>query len=217
MFLLLLSVVNSMAQQTVSKFEIEQCETLEFSVVNWPGDRYTWDLYTEQKWDTVNFAWQKGNVDPAGYFEKGMYEGSSVTLHWLEPGLYFLRVMVWDETNCNNDLTVFKINVKDSKPEAKIVSDSLCYGDPVVIKIVLTGMGPWDVKYTFGDGSAVINLNGVIDPVQTISLPPLPAGVNEIWVKEIIDQCTDNLIPSEKGRIVIYPKPVNSKIFQIDD
>jgi len=206
-----------MAQQLVPKFEVEQCETLEFSVVNWPGDRYTWDLYTGQKLDTVNFAQQKGNIDPAGYFNKGIYEGSSVTVHWLDPGIYLLRVMVWDETICNNNLALFKVEVKERKPDATIVGDSLCYGDPVVFKIILTGMGPWDVKYTYGDGSVVLNLNGVSEPVQTISLPPLPAGVTEIWVQEIIDQCTNNLVPSEKGRVVIYPLPVNSKIFQIDE
>jgi hypothetical protein len=85
----------------------------------------------------------------------------------------------------------------------------------VVFKIILTGMGPWDLKYTYGDGSTILNMNGVTEPEQTVTLPPLPAGATEVWVQEIIDQCTSNLMPSEKGRIVIFPKPANTKIYPV--
>lgn len=212
--LMLLTVAPAMAQKEIPVQHIvaDQCETMEFSVVEWPGDRYTWDLYTELKWDTVNFAWQKGNIDPVPYFEKGMYEGSTVRVNWLDAGRYFLRVIVWDEEICSNNLIVFLVDVKEHIPEAELTGDSLCYGEPVVFKIVLTGLGPWDLTYTYGDGTAVVNLNGVVEPVQTISLPPLPVGTTDVWVKEIIDQCTSNLIPSEKARVVIYPIPTHTKI-----
>ena len=212
----ILTVATVMAQKPVTHIEVDQCESYEFSVVEWPGDRYTWDLYTELEWDTVNFAKQDGNVDRVPYFEKGMYEGSTVTVNWLEPGRYFLRVMVWDETICTNNLLVFLIDVLEHKPEATVEGSEACYGEPVVFKIVLTGMGPWDLKYTYGDGTAVINLNGVMENEQTITLPPLPKGIFDVWVTEIIDQCTENLVPSEKGRIVIFPKPTNSKIYNVD-
>jgi hypothetical protein len=215
LFLLLtLTVATAIAQKEipVTHIEAEQCETIEFSVVDWPGDRYTWDLYTELKWDTVNFAWQKGNVDPGGYFEKGMYEGSKVSVNWLDSGRYFLRVMVWDENNCSSNLLIFLVDVKGHIPQAELTGDSVCYGELAVFKIVLTGLGPWDLKYTYGDGTVILNLNGVAEPETTVTLPPLPEGITEIWVKEIMDQCTKNLIPSEKARVVIYPKPVSSKI-----
>jgi hypothetical protein len=215
--LVLLTVAIAVAQKPVTHLEdVPQCETMEFSVINWPGDRYTWDLYTELQWDTVNFAKQNGNVAPVPYFDKGMYEGSKVTVHWLDPGRYFLRVMVWDEETCTNNLLVFSVNVIESKPTAIVEGSEACYGDPVVVKIILTGMQPWDVTYTYGDGSAVLNLNGAIEPEQTVTLPPLPAGIFDFWVTEIIDQCTSNLVPSEKGRVVIFPKPTNSKIYQVE-
>jgi hypothetical protein len=214
--LVILTVATAMAQKPVTHIEVDQCESYEFSVVDWPGDRYTWDLYTELQWDTVNFAKQKGNVPPVPYFDKGMYEGSTVTVNWLDPGRYFLRVMVWDENTCTNNLLVYLVDVLEHKPEATVVGDSLCYGDPVVFKIILTGMGPWDLKYTYGDGIAILNLNGVTEPEQTVTLPPLPAGITEVWVQEIIDQCSSNLMPSERGRVVIFPKPVNSKIYPVN-
>lgn len=207
-----MTVATAMAQIPVQNVEAYQCEALEFSVVNWPGDRYTWDLYSDKDWFKVNFATEKGNVDPAGYFEKGMYEGSTVRVNWLEDGLYFLRVMIWDETTCNNNLLVFKVNVLPHELNATLAGDSVCYGDPVVFKIVLTGLGPWDIKYKFGDGTATLNLNGITEPKQTVSLPPLPAGQFDVWVTEIIDQCSQNMLPSEKARIVIYPKPANTQI-----
>ncbi|MBK6281829.1 MAG: hypothetical protein IPF54_03425 [Draconibacterium sp.] len=210
--LVALTVSKATAQIPVQHVEAYQCETIEFSVVNWPGDRYTWDLFSDQDWLKVNFATEKGNVDPALYFEKGMYEGSNVHVNWLENGLYFLRVMVWDETTCSNDLLVFKVDVLEHELNATLQGDSVCYGELAVFKIILTGMGPWDLKYTFGDGTATLNLNGITEPKQTVYLPPLPAGQFDVWVTEIIDQCSQNLIPSEKARIVIYPKPANSQI-----
>jgi len=216
LFLLVLTVATAIAQKPTQNIVVEQCETFEFSVVDWPGDRFTWDLYTEMEWDSVNFATQKGNVEPGVYFDGGMYEGSTVTVHWLDTGRYFLRVMVWDEVGCTNNLLMFLVDVLEHKPQATVEGDSLCYGDPVVFKIVLTGMGPWDLKYTYGDGTAALNLNGVTEPEQTVTLPPLPPGAFDVWVTEIIDQCTSNLIPSEKGRVFIFPKPVISKIYPVD-
>jgi hypothetical protein len=213
--LVVLTVAPAMAQTPIQHIVADQCETIEFSVEKWPGDRYTWDLYTELKWDTVNMAIQKGNVDPGGYFENGMYEGSTVRINWLDAGSYYLRVMVWDEENCSNNMMVFLVDVLENKLEATLQGDSVCYGELAVFKIVLTGLGPWDLKYTYGDGTAILNLNGVTEPETAVTLPPLPVGTTEVWVKEIIDQCTSNLIPSEKARIVIYPKPVNSKIHPV--
>jgi hypothetical protein len=210
-------MTTAIAQIPVTHFELEQCESFEFSVVEWPGDRYTWDLYTELEWETVNFARQDGNVDRVPYFEKGMYEGSTVTLNWIDPGRYFLRVMIWDEVTCTNNLLVFSINVNESKPTATIEGSEACYGEPSVFKIILTGLGPWDISYVYGDEENVAYLNGIVEPEQIITLPGLAESSFDVWVKEIIDQCSSNLEPSEKGRVVIFPKPSNSKIYHADN
>ena len=214
--LVLLTVATAaMAQKHVNQYEFEQCETFEFSVAGWQGDRYTWDLYSEEQWDTVNFATQKGNVEPAAYFDNGMYEGSSVKVHWLDPGKYILRIMAWDEKNCTNNLIIFSVDVLEHIPEATITGDSLCYGEPVVFKIVITGKGKWEAIYTYGDGTASLNLYGENEVEQTVKLPPLPVGTTEVWVQQIIDECNSNVVPSEKGRILIFPIPTNSKIYPV--
>lgn len=217
LLLVLMTITNVMAQKPVTHLELDQCQSFEFSVVNWPGDRYTWDLYTELQWDTVNFAKQNGNVDRVPYFDKAMYEGSTVTLNWIEPGRYFLRVMVHDETICTNNLLVFSINVTEHKPTATIEGSEACYGDPVVFKIILSGLGPWDISYVYGENETVAYLNGVVEPIQIITLPALAERSFDVWVKEIVDQCNSNLEPSEKGRVVIFPKPSNSKIYHADN
>lgn len=187
---------------------------MELSVVDMKGDEYTWDFFQDS---TANFALNDDRLDPILYFDDGDYRDSShVIVTGLTPGRYFLRVTAWDEQACTNNLIMFLIDVLEHFPEATVESDSLCYDDPVVFKIVLTGYGPWDLKYTYGDGKTVVNLNGVTEPEQTIKLPALPVGTTEVWVQEIIDQCSSNIKPSEKGRIVIFPIPTNSKIYPVN-
>lgn len=213
-FLVILIVANATAQKTLHPIVIEECETLELSVVDMMGDEYTWDFFEDS---TANFAVNDDRLDPLLYFDDGDYrDSSSVIVTGLSPGRYFLRVTAWDEQACTNNLIIFFITVIEHFPEATVIGDSLCYDDPVVFKIILTGYGPWDVKYTYGNDNTVVNLNGITEPEQTIKLPPLPVGTTDIWVQEIIDQCSSNIKPSEKGRIVIFPIPTNSKIYPVN-
>lgn len=213
-FLAFLTVTSVVAQKPMQHFVVDQCESYEFSVVEFPGDRYTWDLYRDS---TVNFAYDKGDVDPVSYFENSMYEGSTVRVNWLEPGRYFLRVMAWDEVNCTNNLLVFLIDVVESKPDATIESDPACEGEQLVLRFILTGRGPWDVTYTYGDGSNVINLNGITEPEYAIPIDPLPPGVTQFWVMEVTDQCTVNsyAVPV-KTDVEVYPTPNISRIYVKD-
>ena len=211
LLMLVLTVATAMAKKKLSHIVIEECETLELSVVDMMGDEYTWDFFKDS---TANFAVNDDREDPLLYFSDGDYRDSStVTVTGLTPGRYFLRVTAWDEQACTNNLIIFLIDVLEHFPEATVIGDSLCYDDPVVFKIVLTGYGPWDVKYTYGNGTTVINLNGITEPEITVKMPPLPVGTTDVWVQEIIDQCSSNIKPSEKGRIVIFPIPTNSKIY----
>ncbi len=216
--LVALTVATAMAQKPIQLIEVEKCETIEFSVVDWPGDRYTWDLYRDS---TVNYAKTKGDVDPAGYFEKGMYQGSTVSVNWLDTGRYFLRVMVWNEVECTNNLILFLVDVTEVIPMAEVYGDSTCIGDPSFVRIVLSGHGPWDLRYSYssdGNGNNIVSVNfHTPDSENIIKMPALPVGLTELWVDEIITQCTINMLPSDKGRIMIYPKPSQSKIYLKDE
>ena len=209
-----LTVADAVAQKPIQYFEVFQCDTIEFSVVEWPGDRYTWDLYRDS---TVNFAQTKGDVEPAVFFADAMYEGKTVRVVNVDPGRYFLRVMVWDEVACTNNLLVFLIDVLENLPEAFIEGDSVCIGEPPLVKIIFTGTGPWDVIYTYGDESNAVNLYGIAEPEYTIPAPMLPVGTTDFWVMEVvIDNGVCRIVnsnPSGKVGVIIYPKPTSSKIY----
>lgn len=218
LLLVVLTVATAMAQKPLIYIEVPQCETIEFSVVDMPGDRYTWDIYRDS---TVNFAQENGDVDPVPHFEDGNYGGPTVRVNGLDVGRYFVRVMVWDEVNCTNNLMMYLVDIYSDPPMAVLTGDSLCIGDPAVVKIVLTGRGPYNLTYTYvshtnGDNEINVNLVGQVEQEFTVTLPPLPVGITEIWVKQIIDECTENLIPSDRARIVIFPKPSQSKIYPVE-
>ena len=211
--LVALTVTDVVAQ----RLQVNQCETIEFSVVDVPGDRYTWALYRDS---TVNFAQVDGDVDPVAYFADNgnpprYYEGSTVFVNWLEPGTYMLRVMVWDEVLCTNNLKMFIIDVLDNPPEAILEGDSVCIGETAIVKIILTGKGPWDVTYTYGDGTDIINLNGIVEDEYNVPIPMLPVGTTDFWIMEVSDDCVVNsyVADPQKIGVLIYPKPAGSKIY----
>jgi len=213
----ILLVILTVATASAQRFQVNQCETIEFSVVDVPGDRYTWALYRDS---TVNFAQVDGDVDPVTYFADNgnppkYYEGSTVYVNWLETGTYMLRVIVYDEENCTNNLKMFIIDVLDNPPEATLEVDSVCIGETAIVKIILTGVGPWDITYTYGDGTDVINLNGIVEDEYTVPAPMLPVGKTDFWIMEVSDDCTINSYVADptKVGVLIYPKPTSSKIY----
>lgn len=204
--------VEAQLKIPVQKLTLPQCDSYEFSVENWPGDRYTWDLYQDT---TANFAFAKGDVDPAAYFEDGMYEGSTVTVNWLDPGRYILRVMVWDETTCTNNLMIFYVLITEHVPELVLIGDSVCEDETALLKVVFTGLGPWEAVYTYGDGTDHLNLNGPDELPFVIEIPGLPVGTREYWVMEVTDQCTVHSYPEpypDRARITIFRRPFSQRI-----
>lgn len=217
--LVVLTVASATAQtKPVIGIEVPACEVMEFSVVQMGADRYVWDIYKENL-ETTNFAQTDGDVDQAVYFENGMDEGHTVKVNWLEPGQYMVKVTAYDEVSCSNNIGLYLVNVVEEKPEASIIGDSLCIDEQAIVKIIFTGTGPWDITYTYGDGTVFVNLNGIVDQEYTMlpeDLPPLNEST-EIWVMEVVEYngiCKIvNSTESERARVVIYPKPTNSKIY----
>jgi len=220
--LAVLAVASAVAQKPVQHIVVNRHDTIEFSVVEWPGDEYTWDIYDDPG---LNFALENERLDPDLYFVDGMYRGSTVYVTNLPAGLYYLRVMVWDEVNCTNNLTLFSIEVLDV-PEADLYGAEACFGDPTYLRVVLTGVGPWEVIYTDGlvDSDAV-NLNGTPEDDQYILVPPNAMEpieeviIREYWIKYIHDLGTggENFAPSDTAKIIIYPIPRNSRIYIKDE
>lgn len=214
LLLLLLPAITTLAQKPVPYYELPQCDTLELSVVDWPGDRYTWDIYSDP---SVNFATEKGDIGPVPFFVNDMYQGSTVQITGLPTGRYYARVMVWDEVQCTNNLMVFMFDVIEQLPYAELYGDSVCYGEPVKLRVVFTGTGPWDLIYTYGDGTVHLNINTDKTEYEfTPEIPALPVGPTEFFILQVTDQCTVNDQIVEKAVVHIYPRPSTSRIYVSD-
>ena len=171
-----------------------------------------WDLYLDS---TVNFANTDGDViiPDEAYFEDGIDNAPTVNVTWMEPGKYFIRVMAWDSVACTNNLEILIITVLESLPTVTLEGDSVCIGDPAQLTFNLTGEAPWTVTYTDGTDSWQFTTS---DNAHVIDINPGPTTTTEYWVTEITDAYGTNTEPSEKVKIIIYPKPSSSKIYQID-
>lgn len=218
----MLTVAPAMAQKPVQHIVVNQHDTIEFSVQYWPGDDYTWDIYDDP---SLNFALENDRLDPALYFVNGDYRGSTVYVTNLPPGMYYLRVMVWDEVNCTNNLLLFTLEVL-AVPDADLYGMEACFGDPTYLQVVFTGVGPeWDIIVTDGMVDHAVNLNGDPGEVMDIEIPMLnmtPADkiiIKEMWITYIKDHGTggENFAPSDSAKIIVYPIPSNSKIYIKED
>ena len=214
-----------MGPKVSAQIVINECETMEFSVTSRPGiddSHFVWAVFTDS---TVNFVHDIGAIDPAISFEDGQYAGRSVRVKGLDPGRYWVRILVWDEVSCTNNIELYKMDVVPSNLEIQLEGDSVCIGDPPVIKVIFTGVGPYEISYSYGDAltGTVVNVNGVIVDEPEYSIPitdPLPAGEFTFWIMEVSDDCkVTSYETSERPStgIKIYPKPSNSKIYVTDD
>ena len=212
--LVALTVENSTAQIVV-----DQCDTMEFSVTSRPSideTHFVWGIYNAST-DPTDVLDPTGTLDPAIMFVDGQYAGRTVKVIGLQPGKYYVRIHVWDEVSCTDNIEMHLMEVLENLPEAFIEGDSTCIGDPLLVKIVFTGTGPWDVIYTYGDESNAVNLYGIAEQEYIISAPMLPVGTTDFWIMEVVkDNGTCrivNSIPSERVGVLIYPKPAGSKIY----
>lgn len=218
--LVLLAVASANAQHIT----VDQCDTMEFSVVSRPGiddTHFVWGIYNSSP-NPTDVLDPAGTLDPALYFVDGQYAGRNVQVTNLPVGVYYVRIQVWDEITCTDNIEMYVLEVIENLPTAEIYGDSLCVGETPTIKIIFSGKGPYDVVYSYGDPVTTVNVNGITEPEYTVPITdPLPVGPTMVWVMEVTDQCTVNSYQVEADRprtsIIIYPKPTNSRIYQTDN
>lgn len=210
-------------ENTTAQIVVDQCDTMVFSVVSRPSideSHFIWGIYeaSDSPTDVLDPA---GTIGPVPYFVNDQYAGRTVKVTGLDPGKYYVRIHVWDEVSCTDNIEMHLMEVIETPPLAEIFGDSLCEGLVPIIRIVFTGLGPWDVRYTYGNESNEVNLMGIVEPELTIPIMyPLPVGETEFWIMEVVENngvCrVVNSTDSEKAKVVIFPKPVNSPIYLKD-
>jgi len=192
---------------------------LEFSVTSRPNindTHFVWAIYNSSP-NPTDVLDPAGALDPAIMFVDGQYAGRTVQVLGLNPGKYYVRIDVWDDISCTDNVEMYLMEVIENLPEAFIEGDSTCIGDPSIIKIIFSGTGPYDVIYTFGDESNAVNLYGITEQEYIIPAPMLPVGKTDFWVMEVVEDngvCRIvNSTPSKKVGVLIYAKPASSKIY----
>lgn len=216
--LVALTVENSTAQ-----IVIDECDTMEFSVVSRPSideTHFVWAIYNSSP-NPTDVLDPTTALDPALYFVDGQYAGRAVQVTGLGPGKYYVRIQVWDEITCTDNVEMYVMEVIEKVPEIVLEGDSTCIGEPVVVKIIFTGVGPYTIDYGYGDAITgnVVNMNGVIVDGPEVTIPitdPLPVGPSSFWIIKVEDDCKAYEYPVDErpsSGIIIYPKPINSKIY----
>lgn len=203
---------------------VEQCDTMIFTVTSRPTipePHYVWGIY-EASDQPVDVLDEYAALDPALYFVDGMYasgEGRSVKVLALQPGLYYVRIHVWDEVSCTDNVEMYLMQVVQPQLDVELYADSVCIGNPTSVHIVFSGNGPYDMVVQYGDALSptTINLNGVVGPEITVPITdPLPVGETRFWIMEVTDDC--KVYSWEETQrpgtgILIYPKPSKSRIY----
>ena len=217
MLLVVLAVAHASAQ-----IVIQECDTMTFSVTsrpNIPETHFVWGIYnaSPSPTDVLDPA---TTLDPALYFVDGQYAGSTVEVTGLAPGEYYVRIHVWDEVSCTDNIEMYVMEVTESSLDMEVYADSVCIGEPTNVYIRFTGRGPYTVTYTIGDAvtPSVVNLNGAEeDPELVIPVTePLPVGETTFWVISVEDGCKAYEYPESEQPstgIVIFPKPVQQPIY----
>ncbi|WP_297085576.1 hypothetical protein [uncultured Draconibacterium sp.] len=220
--LAVLAVANAAAQIT-----IEECDTMEFSVVSRPEipeTHFVWGIYNSSPTPT-DVLDPTTTLDPALYFVDGQYAGSTVKVTGLAPGVYYVRIHVWDEVTCTDNIEMYVLEVLEKQLDFELVADSVCIGEPTTVRIIFSGVGPYTIHYTIGDAvtPSTYNLNGdVIGPEISIPITdPLPVGETTFWVLKIDDGVCKSYEYAIDERpstgILIYPKPDQSRIYLKDN
>ena len=209
LLLLLLALAPAMAQIAVNQMVVRVGETTTLTVDAKPGDSYIWELYSDS---TVNFAVAPADVSPSYADFTSDTNSSTVTVRWNEPGIYFYKVNALDITGCTNNLRVGIVRVLQSLPTATLTTSPVCEGDPVIIKVDLTGIPNW--SFTITDGTRTWPFSDVTETPYDAVIMPGPKTPTSYWVTIVQDKWGTNPAPTDPVPQEVNPKPATSVIYQ---
>lgn len=195
----------------MAQTDVYQGQTTTLEIEQKPGDTYTWELYNDS---TVNFGTVAGTVPVTDASFVSGNTSHSVDITWHQPGVYFYKVTAVNASGCPNNLKVGRIKILQGLPEATIIANPICIGDPATLTLELTGNGPWDITYT--DGVNTETITGITDSTYEISISPEPTTSTQYWITEVTDQLNTNSTPTTPVDLIVNPKPSSSKIYQYD-
>ena len=104
LLLVAIPVLLALASAKAQTYRVFVGQTIELSVLEMPGDTYSWELYNDVT--GINFATDPGNCPPTeAQFTGGINTGPIVHVTWLSPGTYFYKVTA-QRSGCTMNLKV---------------------------------------------------------------------------------------------------------------
>jgi len=194
-------------------------QSVELSVVEIPGDTYSWELYNDV--DGINFATSSGNCPQTeAIFTGGISTGPLVHVTLLKTGTYFYKITA-QRSGCTMNLKVGKLTVEHELPAANLTlsQSSVCIGESNNIEASLNGTAPFSVTYRIIKPDATtqdIIINNLTENLLIIPFNPTSAGTYIFEVISVTDAFTTSITPSNSVTVTVNPKPGSSRIYQYD-
>lgn len=210
LLLVLLPVLMAMAP-AMAQNVVYTGQTTPLSIVEVPGDTYTWELYNNVT--GVNFAVVPGNCPATeAFFAGGINTGPEVNVTWLEPGVYFFKVTA-SRAGCTMNLKVGKVIVVASNPVATMLPASpICFGETTTLTIELSGTAPWNIDVS--DGTNTITYSNITTSPFIVNVSP--SATTSYTVTRVADAYGTNKTSSNTVTVTVNPKPGSSRIYQYD-
>jgi hypothetical protein len=207
---LLLALAPARAQN-----DVYAGQTTDLSVIEVPGETYTWELYNDVI--GVNVALVPGNCTPAeAFFVGGINTGATVQVTWLVPGTYYYKVTAVNDCPTNN-LRVGIMLVLPALPTATLVinPEEVCRGDSADMLVHFTGEAPWSIIIEADDGINPPVTNTYSDIYgNPFVISVSPSTTTTYRVIQVSDANGINTDPSNVVTLTIKPRPAGSTIYQ---
>jgi hypothetical protein len=210
--LVFIPVLMFLAQTRAQGDTVCAGQTSMWSVVEVPGDTYTWELYNDVT--GINFVTDPGNCPPAeAFFVGGVNTGDSVEVMCLVPGTYFIKVTATD--SCTDNLKVGKILVEECYSYATLLEpEPVCAGDTAMLTVNITGApGPWVITFTDGTTTWTQPVPVSLYTFPLIPTPTVP-GSYQYWITSVSNAYMTNNTPGPPVTLIVKPKPVTSPIYR---
>lgn len=196
-----------MAPAMAQTYTVYAGQISQLSVVQVQGETYAWDLYINDV--TVNFAITPGNCPPTSAYFNGADTGSLVSITWLQPGIYYYRLIASD--SCSQNLRMGEVVVLEALPTATLAQPPpVCLGDTTQLSIQLTGLAPWTIDLS--DGTTTTTYDSIVSNPFIINVAP--TVTTSYTVTRVSDANGENTIPSNTVTLIVKPRPVTSPIVQ---
>ena len=219
LLLVAIPVLLAMAPAVAQTDNLFVGQTVELSVVEIPGDTYTWELYNEIS--GVDFATDSGNCPQSGaVFKGGINTGPVVHITLLNTGTYFYKVTA-QRSGCTNNLKVGKITVVHPLPTVTLSlgQATVCTGQSPGLEVGFTGTAPFNITYRITKPDAItqdITINNLTGNPSIIPFTPSSSGTYKFEVLSVTDAYTTNTTQSNTVTVTVNAKPGGSRIYKYD-